>query len=153
MAIQRRRQRPVDLELDAAAQAAAVDGGHGALRRLGHRSDGRGRKRRPRRAAATVRSIDCGSASDAVRACHWGDGVSKCAWADHSVQLILAMKVKFHHHSKSLELDQMTSIRVPQIFLSLSGKDDAFVEKVWRHLPEGLAVFYRKSFQNGQELL
>lgn len=47
----------------------------------------------------------------------------------------------------------MTSIRVPQIFLSLSGKDDTFVEKVWRHLPEGLAVFYRKSFQNGQELL
>jgi hypothetical protein len=28
MAIQRRRQRPGDLELDAAAQAAAVDGGH-----------------------------------------------------------------------------------------------------------------------------
>jgi hypothetical protein len=34
MAIQRRRQRPGDLEFDAAAQAAAVDGGHGVLRRL-----------------------------------------------------------------------------------------------------------------------
>jgi hypothetical protein len=32
MAIQRRHQRPGDLEFDAAAQAAAVDGGHGALR-------------------------------------------------------------------------------------------------------------------------
>ena len=31
MAIQRRRQRPGDLELDAAAQAAAVDGGHGGF--------------------------------------------------------------------------------------------------------------------------
>jgi hypothetical protein len=34
MAIQRRRQRPGDLEFDTAAQAAAVDGGHGALRFL-----------------------------------------------------------------------------------------------------------------------
>src|SRR6202044_1233228 len=32
MAIQRRRQRPSDLELNAAAQAAAVDGGHGGFR-------------------------------------------------------------------------------------------------------------------------
>ena len=32
MAIQRRRQRPGDLELDAAAQAAAVDGGHEGFR-------------------------------------------------------------------------------------------------------------------------
>jgi len=47
----------------------------------------------------------------------------------------------------------MTSINVPQIFLSLSGKDDAFVAKVWKHLPEGLALFYRKSFKNGEELL
>jgi hypothetical protein len=31
MAIQRRRQRPGDLELNAAAQAAAVDGGHGGF--------------------------------------------------------------------------------------------------------------------------
>jgi len=46
MAIQRRRQRPGDLELDAAAQAAAVDGGHGVLRRLQRRSDGCRRKRR-----------------------------------------------------------------------------------------------------------
>jgi hypothetical protein len=47
----------------------------------------------------------------------------------------------------------MTSINVPQIFLSLSGKDDAFVAKVWKHLPEGLALFYRKSFKNGEERL
>src|SRR4029077_11610677 len=31
MAIQRRHQRPGDLEFDAAAQAAAVDGGHGGF--------------------------------------------------------------------------------------------------------------------------
>ncbi|MBF5044504.1 TIR domain-containing protein [Aggregicoccus sp. 17bor-14] len=42
---------------------------------------------------------------------------------------------------------------VPQVFLSLSGYDDAFVEKVWRRLPEGLALFYKKSFANGQKLL
>src|SRR5712692_10265490 len=47
----------------------------------------------------------------------------------------------------------MTSTNVPQVFLSLSGQDDTFVEKVWRHLPEGLALFYQKSFKNGQELL
>jgi hypothetical protein len=46
----------------------------------------------------------------------------------------------------------MTSA-VPQVFLSLSGKDDAFVERVWRNLPEGLAFFYRKSFENGQKLI
>src|SRR5580704_1319709 len=50
MAIQRRRQRPGDLELDAAAQAAAVDGEHGVLRRLQQGSDGRGRQRSRRRA-------------------------------------------------------------------------------------------------------
>jgi hypothetical protein len=32
MTIQRRRQRPGDLEFDAAAQAAAVDGGHEVFR-------------------------------------------------------------------------------------------------------------------------
>ncbi|MBS0245610.1 MAG: TIR domain-containing protein [Proteobacteria bacterium] len=42
---------------------------------------------------------------------------------------------------------------IPQVFLSLSGKDDQFVEKVWRHLPEGLALFYRYSFANGERLL
>jgi hypothetical protein len=42
---------------------------------------------------------------------------------------------------------------VPQAFLSLSGIDDSFVEKVFRHLPEGLAFFYRRSFKNGQALL
>jgi hypothetical protein len=50
MAIQRRRQRPGDLELDAAAQAAAGGGGYGALRRLQQRNGGRGRKHRPHRA-------------------------------------------------------------------------------------------------------
>jgi hypothetical protein len=49
MAIQRRHQRPGDLEFDAAAQAAAVDGGHGVLRRSQQRGDGRGRTRRLRR--------------------------------------------------------------------------------------------------------
>ncbi len=42
---------------------------------------------------------------------------------------------------------------IPQVFLSLSGEDDQFVEGVWRHLPEGLGLFYRQSFQNGQKLL
>lgn len=42
---------------------------------------------------------------------------------------------------------------IPHVFLSLSGEDDDFVERVWRHLPEGLAIFYRKSFKNGQKLL
>lgn len=42
---------------------------------------------------------------------------------------------------------------IPQVFLSLSGSDDEFVEKVWRHLPEGLAIFYRNSFGNGEKLL
>lgn len=42
---------------------------------------------------------------------------------------------------------------IPQVFLSLSGEDDDFVDRVWRHLPEGLAIFYRKSFRNGQKLL
>jgi len=45
------------------------------------------------------------------------------------------------------------SLNVPQAFLSLSGEDDAFVEKVYRHLPDGLAFFYRKSFKNGEEIL
>lgn len=44
-------------------------------------------------------------------------------------------------------------ISIPQIFLCLSGQDDAFVDEVWRHLPDGLAVFYRKSFPNGAKLL
>lgn len=42
---------------------------------------------------------------------------------------------------------------VPQVFLSLSGSDDAFVEAVHAELPDGLAVFYRKSFENGRSLL
>jgi hypothetical protein len=42
---------------------------------------------------------------------------------------------------------------IPQVFLSLSGEDDDFVDRVWRHLPEGLAIFYRKSFRNGQKLV
>lgn len=49
----------------------------------------------------------------------------------------------------------MDSIRtlVPQVFLSLSGKDDDLVNRVYRHLPEGLAIFYRKSFANGELLM
>lgn len=42
---------------------------------------------------------------------------------------------------------------IPQVFLSLSGKDDAFVEAVWRRLPIGLAMFYRKAFHSGEYLL
>jgi tetratricopeptide (TPR) repeat protein len=39
------------------------------------------------------------------------------------------------------------------VFLSLSGTDDAFAERVWKRLPVGLAFFYRRSFVNGEELL
>lgn len=42
---------------------------------------------------------------------------------------------------------------VPQVFLSLSGHDDDFVEMVLKHLPQGLAFYYRQSFENGSKLV
>ena len=42
---------------------------------------------------------------------------------------------------------------VPQVFLSLSGKDGVFVNSVWSRLPVGLALFYKKGFSNGENLL
>jgi tetratricopeptide (TPR) repeat protein len=47
----------------------------------------------------------------------------------------------------------MNTNKVPQVFLSLSGTDDAFVEKVRRELPDGLAFFYMKSFKSGANLI
>ncbi|MCW0221189.1 MAG: TIR domain-containing protein [Prosthecobacter sp.] len=42
---------------------------------------------------------------------------------------------------------------IPKVFLSLSGKDENYVETVSRHLPDGLAIFYKRSFENGQNLI
>ena len=42
---------------------------------------------------------------------------------------------------------------LPTVFLSLSGKDREFVEQVLEHLPDGLAYFYPRSFENGEQLL
>lgn len=42
---------------------------------------------------------------------------------------------------------------LPTVFLSLSGHDEAFVGRVHENLPDGLAYFYPKSFENGERLL
>ncbi|HUO92646.1 MAG TPA: toll/interleukin-1 receptor domain-containing protein, partial [Rhizomicrobium sp.] len=42
---------------------------------------------------------------------------------------------------------------LPTVFLSLSGKDEAFVKRVQEHLPDGLAYFYPRSFANGENLI
>lgn len=42
---------------------------------------------------------------------------------------------------------------LPAVFLSLSGKDLSFVERVNKNLPGGLAYYYPKSFENGEDLL
>ncbi len=42
---------------------------------------------------------------------------------------------------------------VPRVFLSLSGTDNAFVSSVHDSLPLGLAYFYKRSFENGAQLV
>jgi TIR domain len=42
---------------------------------------------------------------------------------------------------------------VPYAFLSLASEDDEIVSTVFRYLPAGLAFFYKKSFQTGEEML
>lgn len=42
---------------------------------------------------------------------------------------------------------------LPTVFLSLEGGDEAFVTKVQRFLPDGLAYFYPRSFCNGEDLV
>lgn len=42
---------------------------------------------------------------------------------------------------------------LPTVFLSLEGGDQDFVQKVRRFLPDGLAYFYLRSFNNGEELI
>lgn len=42
---------------------------------------------------------------------------------------------------------------LPTVFLSLSGVDSLFVESVYKNLPDGLAYFYKKSFENGENLI
>lgn len=42
---------------------------------------------------------------------------------------------------------------LPTVFLSLSGTDKPFVDKVYKHLPAGLAHYYPKSFDNGEKLI
>lgn len=44
-------------------------------------------------------------------------------------------------------------MKPPTVFLSLSGHDAGFVERVHAHLPAGMAHFYPKSFANGEELI
>lgn len=44
-------------------------------------------------------------------------------------------------------------MKLPNVFLSLSGHDDQFVAKVHKRLPDGLAHFYPQSFKNGEELI
>jgi tetratricopeptide (TPR) repeat protein len=42
---------------------------------------------------------------------------------------------------------------LPRVFLSLSGVDAKFVDSVHRILPDGMAYFYPKSFENGENLI
>lgn len=42
---------------------------------------------------------------------------------------------------------------LPTVFLSLEGTNKDFVEKVQRFLPDGLAYFYPRSFENGEALI
>lgn len=42
---------------------------------------------------------------------------------------------------------------LPTVFLSLNGADATFVSQVQRFLPEGLAFFYPRSFENGEALI
>jgi hypothetical protein len=42
---------------------------------------------------------------------------------------------------------------MPNVFLSLSGQDERFVRQVRDLLPDGLATFYPKSFENGENLI
>ena len=43
--------------------------------------------------------------------------------------------------------------RMISVFLSLSGADSAFVQSVYRRLPEGLAHYYPQTFTNGEQLI
>ena len=42
---------------------------------------------------------------------------------------------------------------LPTVFLSLSGSDADFVNRVYKILPDGLAYYYPKSFENGENLV
>ena len=42
---------------------------------------------------------------------------------------------------------------LPTVFLSLSGSDEALVRNVQKLLPDGLAYFYPRSFENGENLI
>ncbi|MDX8443716.1 TIR domain-containing protein [Mesorhizobium australafricanum] len=42
---------------------------------------------------------------------------------------------------------------LPTVFLSLEGGDENFVAQVQRFLPDGLAYFYPRSFENGEQLI
>jgi tetratricopeptide (TPR) repeat protein len=42
---------------------------------------------------------------------------------------------------------------LPTVFLSLAGVDAKYVSRVHEHLPDGLAYFYLKSFENGENLI
>ncbi|MGI2036302.1 TIR domain-containing protein [Rhizobium panacihumi] len=42
---------------------------------------------------------------------------------------------------------------LPTVFLSLEGADEAYVAQIQRFLPDGLAYFYPKSFETGENLI
>ena len=44
-------------------------------------------------------------------------------------------------------------MKIPTVFLSLSGKDENFVSRVHEYLPDGLAYFYPRSFATGESLI
>lgn len=44
-------------------------------------------------------------------------------------------------------------MQLPTVFLSLSGADEPFVRRVHEFLPDGLAYFYPRSFENGENLI
>ncbi len=44
-------------------------------------------------------------------------------------------------------------MNLPTVFLSLSGDDEAFVKRVNKFLPDGLAYFYPQSFASGENLV
>ena len=44
-------------------------------------------------------------------------------------------------------------MKIPTVFLSLSGKDENFVSRVHEYLPDGLAYFYPRSFATGENLI
>lgn len=58
-----------------------------------------------------------------------------------------------YYASHSITLSNIRGIMLPTVFLSLSGVDANFVSNVERNIPPGMAYFYPKSFENGENLI